>query len=56
MVGGQAVGVARANLARRTFFHGEPGGEGAVSYTHLRAHETVLDLVCRLLLEKKKKK
>ena len=25
----------------------------AVSYTHLRAHETVLDLVCRLLLEKK---
>ena len=22
----------------------------AVSYTHLRAHETVLDLVCRLLL------
>ena len=34
------------------------GREGifkAVSYTHLRAHETVLDLVCRLLLEKKKK-
>ena len=29
-----------------------PGAE-AVSYTHLRAHETVLDLVCRLLLEKK---
>ena len=27
-----------------------------VSYTHLRAHETVLDLVCRLLLEKKQKK
>ena len=26
----------------------------AVSYTHLRAHETVLDLVCRLLLVKKK--
>jgi len=25
----------------------------SVSYTHLRAHETVLDLVCRLLLEKK---
>ena len=45
---------------------GEPGGLivlemesnqysfNAVSYTHLRAHETVLDLVCRLLLEKKK--
>ena len=27
-----------------------------VSYTHLRAHETVLDLVCRLLLEKKKRR
>ena len=25
----------------------------AVSYTHLRAHETVLDIVCRLLLDKK---
>ena len=25
-----------------------------VPYTHLRAHETVLELVCRLLLEKKK--
>ena len=31
------------------------GGVAPVSYTHLRAHETVLDLVCRLLLEKKKK-
>src|SRR5665811_2517726 len=30
------------------------GAPEAVSYTHLRAHETVLDLVCRLLLEKKK--
>src|SRR5660398_254448 len=28
----------------------------AVSYTHLRAHETKANLVCRLLLEKKKKK
>ena len=26
-------------------------GSGSVSYTHLRAHETVLDLVCRLMLE-----
>eukprot|EP00656_Telonema_subtile_P006762 TRINITY_DN1314_c0_g2_i1.p1 TRINITY_DN1314_c0_g2~~TRINITY_DN1314_c0_g2_i1.p1 ORF type:complete len:628 (+),score=150.97 TRINITY_DN1314_c0_g2_i1:37-1920(+) len=34
---------------------GQPVGGGTVSYTHLRAHETVLDLVCRLLLEKKKK-
>src|SRR5450756_2731721 len=29
-------------------------GLAAVSYTHLRAHETRHDLVCRLLLEKKK--
>src|SRR5450756_261396 len=31
-------------------------GLAAVSYTHLRAHETRHDLVCRLLLEKKKNK
>src|SRR5450756_2866556 len=31
-------------------------GLDPVSYTHLRAHETRHDLVCRLLLEKKKKK
>ena len=29
-------------------------GAETVSYTHLRAHETVPDLVCRLLPEKKK--
>ena len=34
----------------KTYINNEP-----VSYTHLRAHETVLDLVCRLLLEKKNK-
>ena len=28
---------------------------GPVSYTNLRAHENVIDLVCRLLLAKKKK-
>ena len=31
-------------------------GTDPVSYTHLRAHETVLDLVCRLLLAKKKER
>ena len=38
------------------FFDGYAGDRAyaPVSYTHLRAHETVLDLVCRLLLEKKK--
>ena len=33
---------------------GKSGAE-TVSYTHLRAHETPEHLVCRLLLEKKKK-
>ena len=28
-------------------------GTSAVPYTHLRAHETVLELVCRPLLERK---
>ena len=32
----------------------EPKTLKTVSYTHLRAHETCADLVCRLLLEKKK--
>src|SRR5680860_1803390 len=33
----------------------EVNSTSAVSYTHLRAHETDSYLVCRLLLEKKKK-
>eukprot|EP00658_Telonema_sp_P-2_P007368 TRINITY_DN12745_c0_g1_i4.p1 TRINITY_DN12745_c0_g1~~TRINITY_DN12745_c0_g1_i4.p1 ORF type:complete len:547 (+),score=107.32 TRINITY_DN12745_c0_g1_i4:199-1839(+) len=42
---------------RMTLRGGGPrNGGGAVSYTHLRAHETPEHLVCRLLLEKKKKK
>mgnify|MGYP003380363345 CR=1 FL=1 len=45
---GQAVADAAFDVA--AFLDGVK----AVSYTHLRAHETVLDLVCRLLLEKKK--
>mgnify|MGYP003380369819 CR=1 FL=1 len=56
-VGGHPGGAVDAGAARVegqyhmvTGLHlGDP-----VSYTHLRAHETVLDLVCRLLLEKKK--
>ena len=39
-----------------TIHHVESALKAAtVSYTHLRANEPVLDLVCRLLLEKKKK-
>ena len=47
-------GVVGAGVAVGDQFGGGPAGLVPVSYTHLRAHETVLDLVCRLLLEKKK--
>ena len=40
-------------LAATAINYSKEPGSAAVSYTHLRAHETVLDLVCRLLLEKK---
>ena len=36
------------------FWDNYAGTMYAVSYTHLRAHETGRNLVCRLLLEKKK--
>ena len=39
-------------IKRRTWL-GTGRCQGAVSYTHLRAHETPEHLVCRLLLEKK---
>ena len=42
------IALPMAELAAQRGKEQEP-----VSYTHLRAHETVLDLVCRLLLEKK---
>src|SRR5665811_1598512 len=49
--------LSRAQLAGQdggSQFLVDPGGSGLglwpVSCTHLRAHETVLDLVCRLLL------
>ena len=44
----------KSNLKYSYFLSISLGSIKAVSYTHLRAHETVLDLVCRLLLEKKK--
>ena len=45
-----ATFVARDKLSQEHFHDGSE----SVSYTHLRAHETELDLVCRLMLEKKK--
>ncbi len=54
---GSAVAIGGdggAGGAGGVFSGGGAGGAGdaiAVSYTHLRAHETTLQLVCRLLLE-----
>ena len=47
----KAEGVPALEIVRQAM--GQMGYDSdTVSYTHLRAHETVLDLVCRLLLEK----
>src|SRR5450756_522316 len=46
----EAVTLSANSSARKAASRPAP-----VSYTHLRAHETRHDLVCRLLLEKKKK-
>src|SRR5450756_442200 len=45
------------SVAHRALFQMDQAAppDKAVSYTHLQAHETRHDLVCRLLLEKKKK-
>ena len=44
----EGVSLEGENYSFRPYFK-------AVSYTHLRAHETPEHLVCRLLLEKKQK-
>ena len=55
--GTDEVGIDIADrIVVSTFDQIGRAGRNAVSYTHLRAHETVLDLVCRLLLEKQKNK
>src|SRR5674536_381305 len=46
-----AIGAVR----REDFVPQSLRDSASVSYTHLRAHETPEHLVCRLLLEKKKK-
>ena len=67
LLGGEP-GIGKSTLTLQTILHlpnkkvlyvsGEESAHQlkTVSYTHLRAHETSLHLVCRLLLEKKKKK
>ena len=47
-IGEEATAAGGVNALR-------PDDYITVSYTHLRAHETGRNLVCRLLLEKKKK-
>ena len=47
----QALAASRSDIKVQI---GKKLTRGPVSYTPLRAHETVLDIVCRLLLEKKK--
>ena len=55
---GALLGFLLFNVYPASVFMGDTGslalGGFAVSYTHLRAHETGRNLVCRLLLEKKK--
>ena len=60
---GEEVMVELMEAYKKWKREGKPGGRQGflrcavtVSYTHLRAHETRHDLVCRLLLEKKKMK
>ena len=47
-------GASKRIALERLLDEKEPPDRTPVSYTHLRAHETSQDLVCRLLLEKKK--
>ena len=50
----QAILATEMGIFETSLINGASTNWVSVSYTHLRAHETVLDLVCRLLLEKKK--
>src|SRR5665648_1192881 len=50
----QATALANQTLEQLRALPWDTLKKGPVSYTHLRAHETRHDLVCRLLLEKKK--
>eukprot|EP00658_Telonema_sp_P-2_P049560 TRINITY_DN376_c0_g1_i2.p1 TRINITY_DN376_c0_g1~~TRINITY_DN376_c0_g1_i2.p1 ORF type:complete len:107 (+),score=29.94 TRINITY_DN376_c0_g1_i2:612-932(+) len=59
MFAGEHEEPSSSITSRERFMAGIPSPYSAlipVSYTHLRAHETPEHLVCRLLLEKKKKK
>ena len=53
IVDGVMLTLEKPAAIGEAFNIGNPRSVCTVSYTHLRAHETVLDLVCRLLLDKK---
>src|SRR5660397_259837 len=55
-IGGLEDGAGLGSLVSSLELGPATKGVVSVSYTHLRAHETKANLVCRLLLEKKKKK
>src|SRR5674476_1513120 len=48
--------LVRASVSHTAVLSVDSDTSHPVSYTHLRAHETGRNLVCRLLLEKKKTK
>src|SRR5678816_4147753 len=54
-VGGVQSGPVPVSAGRAPMNDALRPSRTPVSYTHLRAHETPEQLVCRLLLEKKKK-
>src|SRR5678815_4614790 len=54
MYSGECVGNRPAGRPMKKWIESVKECLEAVSYTHLRAHETPEHLVCRLLLEKKK--
>src|SRR5660398_200375 len=53
--GGRGASMGPRHFSRGYLTSNGARGLTSVSYTHLRAHETKANLVCRLLLEKKKK-
>ena len=60
MIGERPASIEDPRRMEKNVFYIQVNNQGQMiniyygSYTHLRAHETVLELVCRLLLKKKK--